>query len=79
MKTFERLTHGGTFRSGIVGAADMMVLALSSASARRVGLAALAATVVGIPSATAAAPAENNLQVRCLLSTPRPSGSTRSR
>src|SRR5262249_54022903 len=40
--------------------AAMVVLALSSTSGRRVGLAVLAACVVGVPSATVAAAAENN-------------------
>ena len=42
MKPLERLTHRVTFRSGIIVFAAMVVLALSSTSARRVGLAAAA-------------------------------------
>jgi pimeloyl-ACP methyl ester carboxylesterase len=60
MKPLERLTHRVTFRTGIIIFAAMVVLALSSTSARRLGLAVIAASVVGVPSATVAAAAENN-------------------
>jgi pimeloyl-ACP methyl ester carboxylesterase len=60
MKPIERLTHRFTFRTGIIVFAAMVVLALSSTSARRVGLAAIAASVVGVRSATVVAAAENN-------------------
>jgi hypothetical protein len=60
MKPLERLTHRVTFRTGIIVFAAMVVLALSSTSARRVGLAAIAASVVGVRSATVVAAAENN-------------------
>src|SRR5437868_2978701 len=59
MKPFERLTHCVAFRSGIIVVITMVVLALSSTSVRRVGLAVLAVTAVGVPSATVAA-AENS-------------------
>jgi hypothetical protein len=58
MKPFERLSGVLTFRHGIIVIVTIAGLALSSASARRVGLVVLAATVVGVPSATVAA-AEN--------------------
>ena len=54
MKELERLTHRVTFRSGIIVVAAMMGLAVSATSARRVGRALLAASVVGVPSAAAA-------------------------
>jgi Epoxide hydrolase N terminus len=60
MKPLERLTHRVGFRTGIIVFAAMVVLAISSMSARRVGLAVLAASVVGVPSATVAAAAESN-------------------
>jgi hypothetical protein len=47
MKPLERLTHRITLQSGIIVVAATMVLALSSTSARRVGLDVLAATVIG--------------------------------
>jgi pimeloyl-ACP methyl ester carboxylesterase len=50
MKRLVQLTRRVTFRSGVIAAAAMMVLALSSTSARRVGVVALAATVVGLAS-----------------------------
>ena len=55
MKPLERLTHRVIFRSGIIVVAATMVLALSSTSARHVGLAVLAATVIGVSSAPVAA------------------------
>jgi hypothetical protein len=42
MKPLEQLAHRVTFRSGIIVFAAMVVLALSSTSARRVGLAVIA-------------------------------------
>src|SRR5262249_38598540 len=60
MKPLERPTHRVSFRTGMIVFAAMVVLALSSTSGRRVGLAVLAASVVGVPSATVAAAAENN-------------------
>jgi pimeloyl-ACP methyl ester carboxylesterase len=64
MKRLEHLTHHVTFRSGIIVVAAMMVLALSSTSARRVGVAALAATVVGIASTPVAAAENSDTAIR---------------
>jgi hypothetical protein len=64
MKQRERLSHAVTFRTGIIVLAAIVVLALSSTPARRVGLAASAASVVGVPSAVAAA-AENMSRREC--------------
>jgi pimeloyl-ACP methyl ester carboxylesterase len=64
MKPFERLTHRVTFRSGIIVFAAMVVLALSSTSARRVGFAIIAASVVGVPSATIAAVENKGTAIR---------------
>jgi hypothetical protein len=49
VKPLERLTHRVTFRTGIIALGAMTCLALpsTSASARRVELAALAATALG--------------------------------
>jgi len=58
MKPIERPTHHVMFRSGIIIVAATTVLALSSTSGRRLGIVALAATVVGIAS-TPIAGAEN--------------------
>ena len=58
MKPFERPTYRVTVRAGIIAFAAMMVLALSSASARRAGP-AMQAAAVGVGAAAAAA-AENN-------------------
>ena len=58
MKPLERLTRHVTFRNGIIVFAAMVVLTLSSTSARRAGLAVLAASVVAVPSATVAAAAD---------------------
>ena len=55
MKRLGPLTHYVTFWSGLVIVTAMMALALWSPSARRVGAAALAATVVGMASPVAAA------------------------
>jgi pimeloyl-ACP methyl ester carboxylesterase len=55
MKRFERLSHRATLRHGMIVVGAMMVLGLSSTSARRVGLALLAASVVGVPAAAAVA------------------------
>ena len=49
MKPLERLTDRVTFRNGIIVFAEMVVLTLSSTSARRV-VAAIAASVFGVPS-----------------------------
>jgi hypothetical protein len=63
MKPLERLTHRVSFRSRIIVLAAIPVLALSSTSARRVGLSVIAASVVGVPSAKPAA-AEANDTIR---------------
>ena len=55
MKPLERPTHHVAFRAGIIAFAAMMVLALSSASARRAGPAMHAAAAVGTVAATPAA------------------------
>ena len=55
MKPFERLSDAPTFRSGIIVLVAMVVLALSSRSARHMGRAVLDATVAVVPSVTAAA------------------------
>src|SRR3954454_12977564 len=61
MKHFERLSRTVSLRTGIVGfAAIVVVLALSAMAAWRVGLAIVAASVVGLPSAKAATGAEDN-------------------
>jgi hypothetical protein len=56
----ERLTGRVTFRSGIIVCVAMVILALSSTSARHVRVAVLAASVVGLPTATVAAAADHN-------------------
>jgi pimeloyl-ACP methyl ester carboxylesterase len=60
MKALKQLTHRVTFRTGIIIVFAAMVVLLMSSSARRVGLAVIAASVVGVPSASVAAAAENN-------------------
>ena len=47
MKRFEGLAHWVICRSGIIVGATVTVLALSSSSAPRLGVAVLAATAVG--------------------------------
>ena len=64
MKPVERLTAVLTFRRGIIALVAVAVLALSSASGRRVGLAALAAVVVGVPSASVAAAESTGAAIR---------------
>src|SRR5215471_3807094 len=59
MKPFGGLTHRVWFRTGIIVFAAS-VLVLSSTAGRRVGLAVLAATIVGVPSATVAAAVDHN-------------------
>jgi pimeloyl-ACP methyl ester carboxylesterase len=63
MKRFEHLAHHLTFRRGTIAVVAMMVLALSSTSARGVGVAALAAIVVGLASIPGAA-GENDTAIR---------------
>ena len=55
MKPLERLTHRISFPAGIIVSAAMIVLALASASAQRVGPLMNATTAVGIAGATQAA------------------------
>jgi hypothetical protein len=55
MKPLERLPPRVSVRSGIIVCAAIVVLALSSTSARRVGLSVIAASVVGVPLAAPAA------------------------
>jgi hypothetical protein len=57
MKQLERLTQQLTFRSGTTVVAAMVVLALLSTSARRIGLAVIASSVVGVSTTRAAADA----------------------
>jgi pimeloyl-ACP methyl ester carboxylesterase len=64
MKRLERLTHRVSFRTGLIVVGAMTCLALSSTSARRPGLVVLAATAVGVPSATAAAAENNDTAIR---------------
>jgi len=64
MKPFERLSDVLIFRLGIIVIVAIGVLALSSASARRVGLAVLATTVVGVQSATVAAAENTSTAIR---------------
>jgi len=55
MKTLERLTHRERFRNAIVVCAAIVVLAILSTSARRVGILVAAASLAGVPPATGAA------------------------
>ena len=65
MEPIEQLIHHVTFRRGLVVVAVMMVLvlALSSKSARHLGVAALEATVGGILSAPVVAAESNNTAI----------------
>ena len=64
MKPFERLTHRVSFRAGIIVIGAMMCLALTSASARRLGVGLLAATAVGVAVVTPAVAANNDTAIR---------------
>jgi pimeloyl-ACP methyl ester carboxylesterase len=64
MKRLEQLTDFVTIRRGIIVVAAMMVLALLSTSARRVGVVAFAATVVGMASARVAAAEHSDTALR---------------
>ena len=55
MKLLERLTHRVTVGRGIIVMAAVIVLAFMSTSARRLGVAAMAATAIGIVSTPVAA------------------------
>src|SRR6187431_1753986 len=59
MKPLKQLTRHVTVRSGIIVTAVIIVLAFSSTSARRLGVAALAATAIGMASASPAAAADS--------------------
>jgi pimeloyl-ACP methyl ester carboxylesterase len=64
MKPLEHLTQRVTFRSGVIVFGGLLCLALLSTSARRVGLAVLAAAAVGVASAMPAAAENNNTAIR---------------
>ena len=64
MKRLGPLTHYVTFWSGLVIVTAMMALALWSPSARRVGAAALVATVVGMASTPVAAAENTDTAIR---------------
>ena len=64
MKPFEQLACRVTVRSGIIVIAAMIVFAFSSTSARRLGVAAMAATAIGIASTPAAAADTSDTAVR---------------
>jgi pimeloyl-ACP methyl ester carboxylesterase len=64
MKPLKRLTRRVTFRTGIILFGATMCLAFSSTTARREGLAVLAATAVGIASAIPAAAESNDTAIR---------------
>src|SRR6476646_2241546 len=64
MKRLEQLTNHVTVRTGIIVVAAMIVVALSSTSARRVGVAALAATFVGVASTPVVATEDSDTAIR---------------
>ena len=64
MKPIKRLTHRVTLRTGIIVVVAMVVLALSSTSPRRVGLALLAVTAVGVSAATPMVAENNDTAIR---------------
>ena len=64
MERLDQLTNHGTVRAGIIVVAALMVLALLPMSARYVGVAALAATVVGMASKPAAAAENDDTAIR---------------
>jgi pimeloyl-ACP methyl ester carboxylesterase len=65
MKPFERPTHRNTFLVAIIVFAAMVVLVLSSASARRAGVAVLAAaSAFGLQKGTTAAATDNSNAIR---------------
>src|SRR4051794_24235986 len=55
MKAFNRLSCSVLFRTGIIVCTGIAILTLSSGSARRVELAAVAASIVSVPAAAVAA------------------------
>jgi len=64
MKQFEQLTSHVAVRSGIILVAAMMVFAVLSPAGRRVGVLALAATLVGVASTTVAAAENSDTAIR---------------
>src|SRR5512145_2214591 len=64
MKPLERPTHRASFRTGINVLSAMMCLALSSTSARRMGVAVLAATALGGASPMLAVAETNDKEIR---------------
>ena len=64
MKPFVRLTHRASFRAGTIVLGAMMYLALASTSADRMALPVLAATAIGVASATPAAAETNDTAIR---------------
>jgi hypothetical protein len=70
MKPFERQTHRNTFLGAIIVFAAMVVLVLSSTSARRAGVAVLvAASVFGLQNGTTAAATDDSNAIRPFAST----------
>jgi hypothetical protein len=64
MKQFEQLTSHVAVRSGIILVATLMVFAVLSPAGRRVGVLALAATLVGLASTTVAAAENSDTAIR---------------
>jgi len=64
MKRLEQLTNHVTVRTGIIVVAAMIVVSLSSTSARRVGVAALAATFFGVASTPVVAAEDSDTAIR---------------
>jgi hypothetical protein len=64
MKQFEQLTSHVAVRSGIILVATLMVFAVLSPAGRRVGVLALAATLVGVASTTVAAAENSDTAIR---------------
>jgi len=64
MKRLEQLTNHVTVRTGIIVVAATIVVALSSTSARRVGVAALAATFFGVASTPVVAAEDSDTAIR---------------
>jgi len=64
MKRLEQLAHYVSVRNGIIAVAAAGVLALSPISARRLGVVAIAATVVGVASKPVAAAENSDTAIR---------------
>jgi len=64
MKRLEQLTRHVIVRRGIVALAAMMVLAVLSTSTRRLEMAALAATVLGVASTPVVVPEDSDTAIR---------------